>query len=256
VTAKWPEDPEQEAILLRELPVADPAGWVIAIAEGRTEESDVIYDWAWAWAAKRVASSRPELLLAFLTALRPIALEVKRRALDDVGETLAIALLERPTLAECRAAIGEADAAPRTRRIFHKVDSPPDVDATLVAFVLDALGCAAEPLVRRPDTATGPELDRTPHSNKFGQSRLVTSRLSSPSCTVVVERDEEFFPGDVNEPAREWTRFSVCGTRGDEAKVTVRAHVGVRDMWIDVDAAPDERDRILAMFWRAFAWVT
>jgi hypothetical protein len=33
----------------------------------------------------------------------------------------------------------------------------------------------------------------------------------------------------------------------------VRTHVGGREMWIEVDALPAERDRILAKFWRAFA---
>jgi hypothetical protein len=247
---QWPQDLEQAAALLREVPIDDAPEWFLALAERRRVASGgVREDWAWVWAAEVIASFHPERLLPFLTALRPIPVDRKQRALDTVGERLAVGLVEQPTLAECRAAISEADEAPRRRSIFSKSPAPPDVDATLVAVVLDALGCAEESLSRTPETATGPELDRTDSAGP--QHRVVTSRLQSATCTVQVERTEEFVPGDVNQPASESHEVSVNGRRGG-TKLTVKARVGVRDLWFDVEAVSDERDRILAKLWRAF----
>lgn len=247
--SKWPQDLEQAAALLRELPIDDAPGWWLGLADHRrAERGDMREDWAWVWAAEVIATFHPERLLPFLTALRPIAISRKQRTLDTVGERLAVGLVDKPTLADCRAAIAEPDEAPRRRSIFGKSPAPPDVDTTLVAVVLDALGCANDSL-SRTETATGPELDRSHTAGP--QHRVVTSRLRSATCTVQVERTEEFMPGDVNQPAMESREVSVSGTRGG-TKLTVAARVGASDVWFDVEAVADERDRILAKLWRAF----
>ena len=82
-------------------------------------------------------------------------------------------------------------------------------------------------------------------------SRVVP--LYKRTCTVVVERTETFFPSDVNSPAYESLEVSVSGARGGEATLTLHARIGDSDLRFDIDAAPDERDRILAKLWRAYA---
>lgn len=217
--SKWPENLEQAAALLRKLPVADAPDWLLALA-ARPEYRYKPDDSAWVSAAEQFASSQPDLLLTFLTALRPIPVDRKQRTLDAVGAVLAIGLVAQPTLAACRAAISEADEAPRRRSIYCRDRAPADIDAVLSALVLDALGCA--------------------------------DASRSAACTVVVKREESFVPGDVNQPERHHQWVTVSGTRGRETKLTVGASVGEYEMWFDVEAVPDERDRILAKLWRTF----
>ena len=204
------EDLAPAAALLRELRLEDAPAWWLALADRRRGDPE---DWAWVWAAEVIATFHPGHLLPFLTALRPIGVSRKQRALDTVGERLAVGLVEQPTLAACRAAIAEADEAPRRRSIFCTAPMTAGIDATLVAVVRDALGS---------------------------------------TCTAEVERTDEVFPGDVNQPAVESHEVSVRGTRG-ATTLTVTAREGVSDLWVDVEAAAGERDRILATLWRAFA---
>jgi hypothetical protein len=239
---------EQAAALLRAVPIDHAPAWWLALADGR-REGDPRSDWAWKWAAEVIASFHPERLLPFLTALRTIPVDRKQHTLDAVGERLAIGSVEQPTLAACRAAIAEADEAPRRRTVFGTAPAPPDVEVTLIAFVLDALGCAEESPSRTSETTSGPDRDDTAYVD---QRRVVTSRWRSASCQGRVERTETFFPGDVNQPAHESREVSVSGTRRDEASLTVHARVGDSNLQIDVEAGSDERDRILAKFWRAF----
>ncbi|MBA3459855.1 MAG: hypothetical protein H0T46_07830 [Deltaproteobacteria bacterium] len=250
---EWAEHLKRAAALLRALPGHETPPWAVVLAERRIDEGEARYDWEWVWGAERIAASHPERLLTYLTALRSIADERKKPLLDRVGVILAVALVEQPTLAECRAAIDEPDEAPRTRTLWCRSPAPPDFDTALLAFVHDALGCAHESLRRTQDKATSPELDRTPHTASSAERcRVASSRWTSASCTIDVEREESFFPGDVNEPARDHAKVSVSGARRSEAKLAVRVVVDDANMSFDVDAVPDERDRILTKLWRAY----
>jgi hypothetical protein len=249
----WPQDLEQAAALLREVPLDDAPGWWLALAD-RRRTGDVRYDWAWKWAAEVIAACHPERLLPFLTALRSIPVDRKQLTLDAVGERLAVGWVEQPTLAACRSAIAEPDEAPRRRTIFSTGAAPPNIDTALIAVVLDALGCADESLSRTSESGPGREF-ASPGFDETAdviQHRVVTSRWHSASCTVHVERTETRFPGDVNQPARELQEVWVSGTRRGEASLTMHARIGDSNIEIDVEAAPDERDRMLATFWRAF----
>ena len=208
---------------------------------------------AWHQAAP-LATKHPEQLLALLGELRSIPDDEKQYALDAVGEALAVAGHARPTLADCREALGASDAAPRVRRLWAAEPVTGKIDDTLIAFVFEAFGCAAPTLPARP-----PGADRSrwiAHSASSAEQVTTTAwRVEAANCVVEIERTENFFPGDVNEPPREWEHFAVRGARREPpASIRFHANVGNRDMTIDVDAPIEERDRILASAWRAFHW--
>jgi len=123
----------------------------------------------------------------------------------------------------------------------------PESDEALISFVLDALGCAKEPVHRRP-TPPRTTFDVAHHG---GVTR--TWQLATPSCTVELERTEDYFAGDVNQPATYHEHLEVRGARNDLAiTLRVHAHVGDHEMVLAIDATIEDWARILDKFKGAF----
>lgn len=154
---------------------------------------------------------------------------------------------------ECREAMGEPDNAPRKRWVDTAAAAPGDIDERLIAFVLDALGCAGEAVNRTPKAApVPPELSAWGGSsaNWHGSARW---QVETTSCTIEIKQTATYFPGDVNEPASSSHWSEVKGARRDQSRaVTMGARIGEHELWILVDAQAKERDQIHTVFWRAF----
>jgi hypothetical protein len=120
-------------------------------------------------------------------------------------------------------------------------------DEALISFVLDALGCATEPVHRRPKPP------RTTFDVNHHGAVTRTWQLATPSCTIALERTEDYFAGDVNQPATYHEHLQVLGARNDQA-ITVRVHAGVgdREMVLVIDATIEDWARILDSFKRRF----
>nr|HEX4316292.1 hypothetical protein [Kofleriaceae bacterium] len=189
------------------------AAWLVEVARERCGHGDGRADEVCVAACGVIAACCADQLLAFLTAARRLRAPQRLRALDEVGEVLAVTAAAHPTLADCRAALGEPDAAPRTRSFARATATGRGDDAALSAAVRDALG---------------------------------------PGSTVTVKRDGNFVPADVNnaEIDDEWQL--VTGVRGDGVTLTVRVEAGATAASFATTAtAPADRDRILAAVWRA-----
>jgi C-terminal processing protease CtpA/Prc len=66
-----------------------------------------------------------------------------------------------------------------------------------------------------------------------------TWRAESSAGRVRVERTYSFFPGDVNEPARESEQVSIYAKIENGPAIAVHATVGERAMSIDVEETAD-----------------
>ncbi|MEO8701595.1 MAG: hypothetical protein ABI867_16235 [Kofleriaceae bacterium] len=204
--------------------------------------------------AARLAASHPDRLCSFLPELRTLPEHIQHYTLDVVGLTLALAAIERPTLAELRAALGCPDAAPRARHFHTAAAIPVDFDEVLLAFVVDALGCADEPVSSGPKPRHPGDSERPPTGSSAGWVSSSTWLVETTHCTIRIEWTNDYFSGDVNEPAREFDHVVLEATRrGRPASVRVSAFIGAKEMSVLVDATSEERDQILAKFWRAFA---
>jgi hypothetical protein len=203
---------EEGPAAMKAIAVYEPAS-LIEIATLVAGLGGYDYDYQWRYAAELIGFFHPDRVLALLTALRGVPREVKLVTLDSAGQSIALAKVERPTLAECREAIGEPDEQPRRRKIDCRAPATRDIVAALVAGVADALGCAKE--------------------------------------AVKSEHQSSYTPADVNNPESSWESFRVTGQRGSTS-VSLAIGVGDSDLSVHVDAAPDERDRILVKLWRTF----
>lgn len=208
-------------------------------------------DWRYVWEVAELAASHPDQVLDALAQLQTLAEHQKHHALDRIGHCFARAGIEKPSLAECRAAIAAPDLAPRARRVWAATPATSELDEPVVAFLLEAFGCAETARTPRP----APDRSWQQPGTASSADQAITTRwqVEGTSCTIEVERSQTFFPGDVNEPARETEYVDVRGVRRvPPATVRVHAAIGSRELSILVDAAPEDRDRILTAFWRVF----
>ena len=138
------------------------------------------------------------------------------------------------------------------RELFMASPATTGIDEQFLAFLVDILG--SEP-VDRGSKPTLPDLSGRPTHTASSADEVTTTtwRVASKSCTFAIEWTNVFFPGDVNEPAREADDVRVVGARGEQfAAVRLRARVGDRSISIAIDASPDETERILAACRRTF----
>jgi hypothetical protein len=138
------------------------------------------------------------------------------------------------------------------RGLFMTTPATSDIDENFLAFLVDVLG--SEPVDRGSKPAL-PDLSGRPTHTASSADEVTTTtwQVASGSCTFAVEWTNVFFPGDVNEPAREAEYVQVVGARGERfAAVRLHARVGDRGISIAIDASPDETERILAACRRTF----
>lgn len=122
----------------------------------------------------------------------------------------------------------------------------------LIAFLVEALGCANEPVQGDPKPPPAP-IDRSPRASSYEEEVTTRWRQETVGCTLELERIESWFPGDVNEPERSHTHFLFRGARRDGAtSVYLRANVGTRTVSLAIDAAIEDWARILDAFKRRF----
>ena len=203
--------------------------------------------------AQRLAKKQPDQLVAFLTQHRDLTDEKKRFTLDAVGAILAVAEVERPTLAELREAIAYADAEARNRRVDTQEPIIGNFDEVVLAFIVDTVWPGELQFPKSKPAHLGmPERPRT-----GGSAEMILKNdwvAETPTCTIRFEWENTWFPGDVNEPERESDYAVIVATRRDRpASIRFSASIGDREMYVIVDAPPDERDQILTKLWRAFA---
>jgi hypothetical protein len=216
--------------------------------------SDDTSEWSRAHAVKALAKTRPDpdALLSALRDLQSISEDKKHRTLDELSKIFALDSIERPTLAECRAAIGSTDAPHPIRNWFKEPATEKTIEA-LVAFMIDALGCSDEPL----SGSNAAPIDRAGWKTFTASSAehvsATAGRVETESCSIETTRNSTFFPGDVNEPPWEHEYIVVEGKRRDESlHVRVSFRMGDTEMSMRVLAPHEQRDRMLMGFWRAF----
>jgi hypothetical protein len=212
----------------------EPA-WLLEVA--RAGLGDERAQYGWQRAAEVIASAHPEMLLAFLTALRGLPDDLKHGALDRVGLVLAVASTPRPTLAECRAAIDAEAVSKRAARFDVKDAARSDIDEVLIVRVLEAIGWTGDPAVVVAAARTKPWTTET-------------RTWESGDFTLEDVREFEYQPQDVNSPEWSMEFIRVRGARRGGPTLMLGVRVGEREMGYEIDAGPDDRDRILETLWR------
>jgi hypothetical protein len=125
-------------------------------------------------------------------------------------------------------------------------------EGALIAFLLEALGCAHE-LVHGDPTPPSAPIDRAPRASSSEEEVTTRWRQETVGCTLELERVESWFPGDVNQPAVGHTHFRFRGARRDGAtSVYLRASVGDRTVALAIDAVLEDWARTLDTFRRTF----
>lgn len=211
-------------------------------------------EWERAHAVARLAETGAErkALLAGLREIRSLDAGKKHRTLDRIAKAFALSAIERPSLAECREAIGDEDAVPRGSLEILRKPASDETVAALVDFMVDAFGCSDEPR----SGAIAPPVDQSGRQTFSASSaeheRTESGRLETENCAILTERKSTFFPGDVNSPPWEQEYVSIEGKRcGASCSVSVSLQMGDKQASLRIDGPRDERDRIHAKFWRA-----
>ncbi len=127
-----------------------------------------------------------------------------------------------------------------------------DSEDALIAFLLDALGCANEPVQGDPTPPPAP-IDRSPRASSYEEEVTTNWHQETVSCTLQLERTESWFPGDVNQPAVAHTHFSFRGARRDATRsIHLRANVGNRTVSLAIDSTIEDWAQILDKFKAVF----